>query len=135
MNRKRFDENVSIDRDYILSLIDGAKNTTRQDIDRILEKATHKKGLDHAEIAALLEIKDPDQVQKLYEVSGRIKRDVYGNRIVLFAPLYISDYCVNNCVYCGYKCKNKFNRKRLTMDEIRREVEILEEMGHTRGWP
>ena len=132
MNRKRFDENVSIDRDYILSLIDGAKNTTRQDIDRILEKATHKKGLDHAEIAALLEIKDPDQVQKLYEVSGRIKRDVYGNRIVLFAPLYISDYCVNNCVYCGYKCKNKFNRKRLTMDEIRREVEILEEMGHKR---
>ena len=132
MNRKRFEENMKIDRDYVLSLIDGAKNTTDEEIDRILEKAKEKKGLEHSEIAALLEIKREDQAQRLFEIAGQIKRDVYGNRVVLFAPLYISDYCVNNCVYCGYKCKNKFTRRRLTMDEIRREVEILEKMGHKR---
>lgn len=132
MNRKRFDRNVKIDKEYVLSLIEGAKNTTKEEIDRILDKATAKKGLEHSEIAALLEISDPEQIKKLFQVSGKIKRDVYGNRVVLFAPLYISDYCVNNCVYCGYKCANKFDRRRLTMDEIRREVEILEKMGHKR---
>ncbi|CCY47866.1 MULTISPECIES: [FeFe] hydrogenase H-cluster radical SAM maturase HydG [Peptostreptococcus] len=132
MNRMRFEENMKIDRDYVLSLIEGAKGTTDEEIDRILEKAKDKKGLDHSEIAALLEITREDQAQKLFEIAGKIKRDVYGNRVVLFAPLYISDYCVNNCVYCGYKCKNKFNRRRLTMDEIRKEVEILEQMGHKR---
>lgn len=132
MNKKRFDENMKIDRGYILSLIEGAKNTTKEDIDRILEKAKSKKGLEHYEIASLLEIKDEDQTKKLFEIAGKIKRDVYGNRVVLFAPLYVSDYCINNCVYCGYKSKNKFERRRLTMDEIRREVEILEKMGHKR---
>src|SRR3712207_7359464 len=121
MNRKRFEENMKIDRDYVLSLIEGAKNTTDEEIDRILEKAKEKKGLEHSEIAALLEIKREDQAQRLFEIAGQIKRDVYGNRVVLFAPLYISDYCVNNCVYCGYKCKNKFTRRRLTMDEIDRK--------------
>ncbi len=132
MTRKRFDENMKVDREYVLSLIEGARETSKEEIERILEKASKKKGLEHSEIAALLEIKDKDQVKKLFEIAGRVKRDVYGNRIVLFAPLYISDYCVNNCVYCGYKCKNKFVRRRLTMEEIRQEVEILEQMGHKR---
>lgn len=132
MTRKRFDENMKIDREYVLSLIEGAKETTKEEIDRILEKAKNKKGLEHSEVAALLEIEDKEQVKKLFEIAGQVKKDVYGNRIVLFAPLYISDYCVNNCVYCGYKCKNKFVRRRLTMDEIRKEVEILEKMGHKR---
>lgn len=132
MNRKRFEENMKIDKEYISSLLKDAKGTTEEEIDRILEKASRKKGLEHHEIASLLEIKNKDQIKKLFEVSGKIKRDVYGNRVVLFAPLYISDYCVNNCVYCGYKCKNNFNRRKLTMEEIRREVEILEEMGHKR---
>ncbi|WAW15868.1 [FeFe] hydrogenase H-cluster radical SAM maturase HydG [Peptostreptococcus equinus] len=123
---------MKIDKQYVLSLLEGAKNTTRNEIDRILEKAGDKKGLEHSEIAALLEISDPEQTKRLFEVAGKIKRDVYGNRVVLFAPLYISDYCVNNCVYCGYKCANRFNRRRLTMDEIRKEVEILEAMGHKR---
>lgn len=132
MNRKRFEENMKIDREYILSLLENAKNTTKEDIDKILEKASKKKGLSHCEIASLLEIKDESQIKKLFEIAGKIKRDVYGNRIVLFAPLYISDYCVNNCRYCGYKCKNKFKRRKLTMEEIKREVEILEKMGHKR---
>ncbi|MBC2576224.1 [FeFe] hydrogenase H-cluster radical SAM maturase HydG [Peptostreptococcus canis] len=132
MSRKRFDENMKIDREYVLRLLEEAKGTTEEDIDRILEKAKNKKGLEHSEIAALLEIENKEQLKKLFEVSGQIKKDVYGNRVVLFAPLYISDYCVNNCVYCGYKCKNKFVRRKLTMDEIRKEVEILEQMGHKR---
>lgn len=132
MSRKRFDENMKIDREYVLCLLENAKGTTEEEIDRILEKAKNKKGLEHSEIAALLEIENKDQLKKLFEVSGQIKKDVYGNRVVLFAPLYISDYCVNNCVYCGYKCKNKFVRRKLTMEEIRKEVEILEQMGHKR---
>ncbi|WP_101773295.1 [FeFe] hydrogenase H-cluster radical SAM maturase HydG [Peptostreptococcus faecalis] len=133
MSTKRFDENVKLDREYIYSLIENAKNTTTdEEIDRILEKAKNKKGLDHSEIASLLEIENEDQIKKLFKVAGEIKKNVYGNRVVLFAPLYISDYCVNNCVYCGYKCKNKFQRRRLTMDEIRQEVEVLEQMGHKR---
>nr|WP_210059781.1 [FeFe] hydrogenase H-cluster radical SAM maturase HydG [Peptostreptococcus canis] len=123
---------MKIDREYVLRLLEEAKGTTEEDIDRILEKAKNKKGLEHSEIAALLEIENKEQLKKLFEVSGQIKKDVYGNRVVLFAPLYISDYCVNNCVYCGYKCKNKFVRRKLTMDEIRKEVEILEQMGHKR---
>lgn len=132
--RKKMSENkdMRIDREYILSLLENAKNTTKEEIDRILEKAEEKKGLSHSEIACLLEISDEKQLEKLFEVAGRVKKQVYGNRVVLFAPLYISDYCVNNCVYCGYKCKNKFVRRRLTMDEIRHEVEILENMGHKR---
>src|SRR3712207_7809911 len=85
MNRKRVEENMKIDRDYVLSLIEGAKNTTDEEIERILEKAKGKKGLEHSEIAALLEIKSEEQARKLFEIAGQIKRDVYGNRVVLFA--------------------------------------------------
>lgn len=68
----------------------------------------------------------------MFKIAGDIKKSIYGNRIVLFAPLYISDYCVNNCVYCGYKSCNGFERRKLTQEEIRTEVEILERMGHKR---
>ncbi len=68
----------------------------------------------------------------MFKIAGDIKKSIYGNRIVLFAPLYISDYCVNNCVYCGYKNCNSFERRKLTQEEIRTEVKILEKMGHKR---
>lgn len=132
MVNKRFNSDMKIDREYVYRLLEEAKNITEKEIDDILEKAESKKGLDYHEVAALLEIKSDRQLKKLYEIAGKIKKDVYGNRVVLFAPLYISDYCVNTCVYCGYKCSNKFERRKLTMDEIRREVEILEQMGHKR---
>ena len=80
MTRKRFDEDMKIDRDYILSLIENAKETTEEDIDRILEKAKDRKGLEHSEIASLLEIKNEDQVKKLFKIAGEVKKDVYGNR-------------------------------------------------------
>ncbi|MGL5638801.1 MAG: [FeFe] hydrogenase H-cluster radical SAM maturase HydG, partial [Cetobacterium sp.] len=95
-------------------------------------KAQNKNGLTHMEVATLLQIKDKNQKKRLYEIAGEIKRSIYGNRIVVFAPLYVSDYCINNCTYCGYKRDNKFPRKKLTREEIQNEVKLLEKMGHKR---
>ena len=121
-----------IDSDYIENLLENAKGTPKEEVTRILDKADSFKGLSHEEVASLLMCEDPDQISRIYEIAGKIKEHIYGNRIVLFAPLYISDYCVNRCKYCGYNCSHKFNRKKLTMDELRKEVEILENMGHKR---
>jgi len=121
-----------IDKTYIEELIKKNQNASKEDIQTILDKAETKKGLNHQEIATLLNIEDEDQLQQLLEIAGKIKREIYGNRVVMFAPLYISNYCVNNCKYCGYRRDNKFPRKRLTMDEIRNEVRLLEKMGHKR---
>ena len=110
-------------------------------IDSLLEKARPKKtesgwhceGLTHREASILLACDLPDKKQKIYEISEEIKKAFYGNRIVIFAPLYLSNYCVNGCVYCPYHLKNKtIPRKKLTQDEIAAEVIALQDMGHKR---
>ena len=102
-------------------------------IDKILEKARLKKGLTHREAAILLDCDIAEKVEEIYALAREIKQDYYGNRIVLFAPLYLSNYCVNGCVYCPYHLKNKhIPRKKLTQEEIRQEVEALQDMGHKR---
>ena len=110
-------------------------------IDEILEKARPKKtargcvcaGLTHREASVLLACEIPEKIQKIYEIAEKIKLAFYGNRIVIFAPLYLSNYCVNGCVYCPYHLKNKhIARKKLTQDEVRREVIALQDMGHKR---
>ena len=102
-------------------------------IDRILEKAEQRKGLTHREASVLLACGMPDKIQRMYDLAEQIKKDFYGNRIVMFAPLYLSNYCVNGCVYCPYHLKNKhIARKKLTQDEVRREVTALQDMGHKR---
>lgn len=102
-------------------------------IDSILEKAKLRKGLSHREAAVLLDCELEDKNRELYALAEQIKKDFYGNRIVLFAPLYLSNYCVNGCVYCPYHMKNKhIARKKMTQDEIRREVIALQDMGHKR---
>ncbi|MBU3207307.1 [FeFe] hydrogenase H-cluster radical SAM maturase HydG [Clostridium algidicarnis] len=121
-----------IDYEYIETLLNNAKNATNSDIQEVLDKACRKEKLSHEDIAILLQIKNETLLNKMFKVAGDIKKDIYGNRIVIFAPLYISDYCVNNCVYCGYKKCNEFNRRRLTQEEIKNEVMILEKMGHKR---
>ena len=121
-----------IDHEYIETLLNNAKDATISDIQEVLDKACRKEKLSHEDIAILLQIKDETLLSKMFKVAGDIKKDIYGNRIVIFAPLYISDYCVNNCVYCGYKKCNEFNRRRLTQEEIKNEVMILEKMGHKR---
>ena len=102
-------------------------------IDEILEKAKLRKGLSHREAAVLLDCTLEDKNQEIYALAEQIKKDFYGNRIVMFAPLYLSNYCINGCVYCPYHLKNKhIARKKLTQEEIRREVIALQDMGHKR---
>lgn len=102
-------------------------------IDAIIEKAKQRKGLSHREAAVLLDCTIPEKINEIYTLAEQIKKDFYGNRIVMFAPLYLSNYCVNGCVYCPYHAKNKhIARKKLTQDEIQREVIALQDMGHKR---
>lgn len=121
-----------MDQSYIEGLIKEAKGVNTTEIERILDKANRLEGLDHSEVAKLLYMEDDALLQKLYTVAGSIKKRIYGDRVVMFAPLYVSDYCVNNCTYCGYQHSNCFARRKLTQDEIRQEVRLLEKMGHKR---
>lgn len=102
-------------------------------IAQILEKAKKRKGLEHREAMVLLDCDIEEKNQEIYALAEQIKKDFYGNRIVMFAPLYLSNYCVNGCVYCPYHAKNKhISRKKLTQEEIRKEVIALQDMGHKR---
>lgn len=102
-------------------------------IEQILEKARQYKGISHREAAVLLECDLEDENKKMEQLAKEIKQKFYGNRIVMFAPLYLSNYCVNGCVYCPYHHQNEhICRKKLTQDEIRKEVVALQDMGHKR---
>ena len=95
-------------------------------IDAIIAKAKERKGLTHREASVLLACENEEKIQEVYELAQQIKKDYYGNRIVLFAPLYLSNYCVNGCVYCPYHLKNKhIARKKLTQEEIVKEVKHI----------
>jgi 2-iminoacetate synthase len=102
-------------------------------IDQIIEKAKLKKGLTHREASVLLACEIPEKIEQVYDLAEQIKKDFYGNRIVMFAPLYLSNYCVNKCVYCPYHQQNKtIPRKKLTQEEVKAEVIALQDMGHKR---
>lgn len=102
-------------------------------IDAILEKARLRKGLTHREASVLLACELEDKNQEIFDLAKQIKKDFYGDRIVMFAPLYLSNYCVNGCLYCPYHGQNKhIPRKKLTQEEIRAEVIALQDMGHKR---
>lgn len=102
-------------------------------IDQIIEKAKLRKGLTHREASVLLNCDIEEKNQEIYKLAEQIKKDFYGNRIVMFAPLYLSNYCINGCVYCPYHKKNKhIARKKLTQEEIVKEVTALQDMGHKR---
>lgn len=124
-----------IDHEEILASLayaDENKNNLKL-IHSIFEKAKEAKGLTHREASVLLACEDEDINQTIYALANQIKLDFYGNRIVMFAPLYLSNYCVNGCTYCPYHMKNKtIPRKKLTQDEIRQEVLALQDMGHKR---
>lgn len=121
-----------IDDQKILEALKRGEKATKREIREIIEKAREAKGLDINEVASLLYLEDEELLEELYLVAKEVKNKIYGNRIVIFAPLYFSDYCVNNCRYCGYRRDNNAKRRRLTMEEVREEVQILEEMGHKR---
>ena len=102
-------------------------------VEEILARASERKGLSHRDAAVLLECDDPAIVERIFTLAREIKSHIYGNRIVMFAPLYLSNYCINGCVYCPYHAKNKtIPRRKLTQEEIRREVIALQDMGHKR---
>ncbi len=134
-NPKSLKAEEFISDEEVLATLDWAeknKNNTEL-IDSILEKARERKGLSHREASVLLACDMPEKIAEMYDLAEQIKKDFYGNRIVMFAPLYLSNYCVNGCVYCPYHLKNKnIARKKLTQDEVRREVIALQDMGHKR---
>lgn len=104
-----------------------------QEVQQLLEKAKEAKGLSFEEAAALLQVTDKAQLQQMAKIAEQIKETIYGKRIVLFAPLYVGNYCVNQCQYCGYQVSNKeLHRRKLQMEEIDQEVEALLDLGHKR---
>ena len=110
-----------------------ANKSKRELIEQTIDKAAQGKGLSHREASLLLECDQPDLNERMYELAKKLKQKLYGNRIVMFAPLYLSNYCVNSCVYCPYHHKNKtIHRKKLSQEDIRREVMALQDMGHKR---
>ena len=124
-----------IDDQEILATISFAEKnkSNREVIDAILEKAKACKGLNHREAAVLLACDLDDENEKMMALAKEIKQKFYGNRIVMFAPLYLSNYCINGCVYCPYHAKNRhIARKKLTQEEIVREVTALQDLGHKR---
>jgi len=124
-----------IDHEEIMETLSWAEKhkSDRALIESILEKAKNFKGLTHREAAVLLDCDLPDLNEKMQSLAKQIKEKIYGKRIVLFAPLYLSNHCINGCVYCPYHSKNKhIQRKKLTQDEIRNEVIALQDMGHKR---
>jgi 2-iminoacetate synthase len=124
-----------IDNQEVLDSVNyGEENKNNVElIDKILDKARKGKGLTHREAAVLLACEIEEKNNEIFELAQKIKEDYYGNRIVLFAPLYLSNYCVNGCVYCPYHAKNThIPRKKMTQDEIREEVIALQDMGHKR---
>lgn len=124
-----------ISHDEILDTLKYAEENAgnRELISSIIEKARACKGISHREAALLLECNDPELLEEIFSLAKEIKQKFYGNRIVMFAPLYLSNYCINSCVYCPYHIKNKtIARKKLSQEDIEREVIALQDMGHKR---
>ncbi len=124
-----------INHEEILETLEYAKKNKDniELIDEILSKARERKGLSHRDASVLLACENEEKNKEIYKLAEQIKKDFYGNRIVLFAPLYLSNYCINGCVYCPYHAKNKnIPRKKMTQEEIRSEVIALQDMGHKR---
>lgn len=134
-NPKSANASEFIDHNEILETLEYAeKNKSNIElIDKILEKAKLRKGLSHREASVLLDCNIPEKNEEIFALAKQIKKDFYGNRIVMFAPLYLSNYCINGCLYCPYHLKNKhITRKKLTQEEIKNEVIALQDMGHKR---
>jgi 2-iminoacetate synthase len=122
-----------IDNKKIEDLLEQAKGASDIKTKSIIDKGRQAKGLTPFETAVLLQnCSDGDLLEQLFTAAHEVKERIYGKRLVLFAPLYISNYCINNCSYCGYRTDNRITRRRLTLEEIEREVVALEEMGHKR---
>ncbi|MBS3983467.1 MAG: [FeFe] hydrogenase H-cluster radical SAM maturase HydG [Dethiobacter sp.] len=121
-----------INEEAIAELLEQGKVASESTVRAIITAARQAKGLTMAEVAVLLQVTDKKLLTEMFEVAKEIKLKIYGKRLVLFAPLYVSDYCINNCAYCGYKRENCFQRRKLTKAQLVEEVRILESLGHKR---
>jgi 2-iminoacetate synthase len=122
-----------IDDNHIESILEQAKNHDTQRVREIIKKAYELKGLFPEDVAVLLQTEDDELIGEIFQAAHKIKEDIYGNRLVLFAPLYVANHCANNCLYCGFRHDNKeLNRVALTMEQIAKEVQVLEREGHKR---
>jgi 2-iminoacetate synthase len=122
-----------IDEGYIQTLLDDEKLNDNSFQREVIQKSKDAKGLTLKESAALLNISNPETTEELYHTAREVKEKIYGNRLVLFAPLYITNQCVNNCLYCAFRRDNKeLKRKTLSIDEVRKEIEFLVKQGHKR---
>lgn len=121
-----------IDEEKIFSILNDTQQPSREKVLEILAKAEKMKGLELEEIGCLINADEPELIEKLFEVAGKIKKEIYGERLVLFAPLYASSYCINDCEYCGFHCRNLTPRRKLTLEEVEEQVKILIDMGHKR---
>ena len=126
-------ETIPIDEGAIWKSLETHKHSDAGHIREVLAKARELKGLDPDDIAALMPISDPDLLHELFDTARYAKDEIYGKRLVLFAPLYISNLCQNECLYCAFRARNKdVQRRALTQEEIAREVQALIEQGHKR---
>jgi 2-iminoacetate synthase len=128
------DANAFIHHEEILATLEEARLAARDHgrVRAILDKAATYGGLTHREAAVLLHVDDTQVLTEVFALARKIKERIYGRRIVMFAPLYLSDHCVNRCTYCGYNCDNKMTRRKLTQQELADEVQVLEGLGHKR---
>ena len=122
-----------INDDEIFQLLENGKKSDEAEIKEIIAKSLSKTRLEPEETAKLLQVEDEKLLEDIFEAARKIKQDIYGNRIVFFAPLYIGNKCINNCLYCGFRrSNNSIVRKTLTKEELKEQVRILENKGHKR---
>ena len=122
-----------VNESKISGILDGTKDPSFEEVKRVLKKAREKKGLSVEEVGVLVNMKGEENMKELFRVASLIKNEIYGERLVFFAPLYVSDYCVNDCAYCNFHSSNKTaHRTRLSLEEVKKQVEVLINMGHKR---
>lgn len=131
--RERVESKSFIPEEKIFELLEKTKNPDPARVREIIQKSLDKNRLEPEETATLLNVEDPQLLQEIFEAARTLKERIYGNRIVLFAPLYIGNDCVNDCVYCGFRVSNKVvERKTLTEEQLKEEVKALVSQGHKR---
>ncbi len=121
-----------IDEKQIKAILEKTKSPKKEDVLNILKKASNRRGLSLKEIGYLLHVKNKRLWDEIFKTAHEIKKTIYGERLVFFAPLYISSHCINDCKYCGFHCSNKTPRKKLTLKEVEQQTKILIDMGHKR---
>ncbi len=121
-----------INQEKIFDILEKTKNAKQVEVEEIIEEAKKMKGLNLEEVGVLVNANDEKLVEKMQQAAHEVKMAIYGSRLVLFAPLYVSSFCVNDCEYCGFHRRNLAPRKKLSLKEVRQQVEILEDMGHKR---